>query len=182
MAQLAVVRRYARALFDTARRAGTVDQLEEDLRAVDQVLHAVPRLRRALGAPTISGARKKELLAHAFGGRVSPLASRFLDLVIDRGREDVLLTTYPVFHRLANEWRNILPVEVTAAVPLTDEEREALGAAIARRTGKTVHLTVTIDPELMGGVVLRMGDTIIDGSVRNKLRQLRNRLTAGRAA
>src|SRR5687767_1870941 len=110
MAELAVVRRYARALFDTANRAGSVEQVEEDLKTVDQVLRSVPRLGRVLRAPTIPKERKKELLRSTFGTRVNPLALRFLGLVIDRRREDVLTDMYAEFQRLANEARNILPV------------------------------------------------------------------------
>ncbi|MFN3648804.1 MAG: F0F1 ATP synthase subunit delta [Armatimonadota bacterium] len=182
MAELAAVRRYARALFDTARREGTVDQVEEDLKAVDQVLRAVPRLTRALGAPTLSTARKKALLETAFGPRVSPLTLRFLNLLLDRRREGLVGHIFPEFVRLANEWRNVLPVEVTAAVPLTDEEREALAGALGRRTGKSIRLQVQIEPKIMGGMWIRMGDTIIDGSVRSRLRRLHQRLLSGRGA
>ena len=180
MAELSVVRRYARALFDTANRSSQVDQVEADLKTVDGVLRTVPRLQRALRAPTISSVRKKELLNHTFGTRVGPLTLKFLTLAITRRREDILSQVYLEYQRLSNELRNILPVEVTAAVPMTDAERDALVAALNRRTGKQVILKVSIDPRLLGGVVLRMGDTIIDGSVRNKLLQLRSQLSAGR--
>jgi F-type H+-transporting ATPase subunit delta len=181
MAELAVVRRYARALFDTATRAGTVDQVEEDLKGVDQVLQSVPRLARVLQAPTIPREQKKALLKTAFGDRVGQLTARFLDLVVERRREDILRAIYQEFQRLANEARNILPVRVTAATELTDAERDALAASLAQRTGKRVVLEVEIDPQILGGLMLRMGDTVIDGSVRSRLDQLRNRLLAGRA-
>ena len=180
MAELAVVRRYARALFDTANRQGQIDQVEEDLKTVDQAMRAAPRLLRALRAPTIPSARKTELVQHAFGARVSPLTQRFLTLLVERRREDVLTDIYPEFQRLANEARSLLPVQVTAALPLTDAERDALTRSLGARTGKTVVLNVNIDPSVLGGVVVRMGDTIIDGSVRSKLNQLRQRLLTGR--
>jgi F-type H+-transporting ATPase subunit delta len=182
MAELAVVRRYARALFDTAHRAGAVDQIEADLKAVDQVLRATPRFSRVLRAPTIPIDQKKELVQRVFGSRVSPLAARFLALVVERRREAILTDVYVEFARLANEQRNIVAVQVTAATALTDEERNALAAALTRRTGKTVTLELTIDPQIMGGLLLRMGDTVIDGSVRSRLNQLRDRLQSGRAA
>jgi len=181
MAELAVVRRYAQALFDTAHRAGVVDQIESDLKAVDQVLRATPRFPRVLRAPTISIDQKKTLVQQVFGDRVSPLAARFLSLVVERRREAILSDVSSEFSRLANEQRNILAVQVTAATPLTDQERDALAAALTRRTGKTVTLELNIDPQIMGGLLLRMGDTVIDGSVRNRLNQLRERLQSGRA-
>jgi F-type H+-transporting ATPase subunit delta len=182
MAELAVVRRYARALFDTANHSGTVEQVEGDLKTIDQVFRAVPHLTRVLRAPTISAGRKKELFSQTFGDRVGPLTLRFLTLLVDRRREDVLTDMYGEYQRLANEFRNILPVDVTAAVALTDMERDALAEALARRTGKRIFMRLAIDPSLMGGLIVRMGDTIIDGSVRSRLGQLRSLLLTGRGA
>jgi len=182
MAELAVVRRYANALFSAASAAGNVDQVENELGAVHQVLRTVPRLQKVLQAPTIAGERKKALLKTAFAGQVGPLTARFLDLVVDRRRESILRDIHTEFHRLANSARNILPVGVISATPLTDAEQDALAAALARRTGKRVVLRVEIDPQILGGLMLRMGDTVIDGSVRSRLEQLRTRLLAGRSA
>lgn len=179
MAELAVVRRYARALFDTAQRAGIVDRVEEDLRGVDRVIREAPRLPRALGAPTISADRKKALLRQAFGDRVDPLTLRFLLLALDRRRQDILGHVYAEFQRMANDARNILPVEVSAAAPLDDAQQAALSAALAARTGKTIRLDVKHTPELIGGLIVRMGDTILDGSVKTKLDQLHARLMGG---
>jgi F-type H+-transporting ATPase subunit delta len=179
MAELSTVRRYVHALFNAASKSGQLDQVEEDLRSINQTLVAVPRLETVLRAPTIGGERKKQLLAHTFGNRVSPLTLRFLNLLIDRRRETILHDTYREYVRLANEKRNILLVEVTAATILADDERASLAAALSRRTGKQVVLQVHQDTTIIGGLVLRMGDTILDGSVRSRLEQLRQRLTSG---
>lgn len=179
MAELAVVRRYASALLDVAIQQNKLDQVEADLKGVDQVLRTVPQLQRALRIPTVSSRRKKELLRTAFAARVDALSQRFLELIVERRRETVLTDIYAEFHRLANEHRNILPVQVWSATPLTDAEREGLAAALSQRTGKKIVLEVALDPAIMGGLVVRMGDTIIDGSVRTRLAQLRNRLLAG---
>ena len=181
MAELSIVRRYARALFDSANKSGTVAEVEEDLKTVDQLIRTSPRFYRALRAPTIAASRKKDLILRGVGDRIGPLSTRFLSLLIDKRREDVLGQVYAEYHRLANEARNILPVSVTSAVPLTDEERDALAAALAQRTGKQILLQVSVQPEILGGVMLRMGDTVVDGSVRSRLEQLRARLSAGRA-
>lgn len=181
MAELSVVRRYARALFDTAVKSNTLDQVEEDLKAVHQIFRTVPMISRALGAPTIAAGRKKELLQQAFGERVSPLTLRFLTLALDRRRQDIIRDIYPEFVRLANQSRNILPVTVQSAVPLTDAERDELGRSLAERTGKTVRITLDVEPELIGGMIVRMGDTVIDGSVKSRLEQLHQRLAASAA-
>ena len=176
MAELSVVRRYARALFDTAMKAGSLDQVEEDLRGIDQTFRGVPRLGRALGAPTIAASRKKELLEQAFSQRVSPLTLRFLTLALTRRRQDIFLDIYAEFRRLANDARGIVPVKVQTAVALTDAERDQLATALAKRTGKQVRLEVDVEPELIGGMIVRMGDNILDGSIRSKLRRLHQRL------
>jgi F-type H+-transporting ATPase subunit delta len=180
MAELAVVRRYARALFDSAARTNQVDAVEADLKTVAQVLEAVPQMGRILRAPTISTTRKKALLHHAFDGRVGPMTLRFLDLTADRGRETILAEVHAEFQKLANEWRNVLPVQVWSAVPLTDEERTQLSEVLGRKTGKTVILEVSVDPGLVGGLVARMGDTVIDGSLFTRLSQVHARLLQSR--
>ena len=180
MAETAVARRYVRALFDAAIRAQAVDQVEADLKAVDQILRAVPRLARVLHAPTIAGSRKRALLDTAFSGRVGALTLRFLHLVVTRGREDALPELYNEFRALADEHRGLVTVQVTSAVALSDAERDALAASLSQKTGKKVQLTVRVDESLLGGIQLRIGDTIVDGSVRTRLARLRERLLGQR--
>ena len=180
MADLAVVRRYTRALFEVAERAGQIETVEEDLKGVDEVLHAVPRLTRALRAPTITTLQKQQLLETAFTGRVEALTLRFLGLVVGRGREEVLGSLYPDFQKLANDWRNLLPVRVQSATPLTETEQQQLKTALEQKTGRTVVLDVTVEPALLGGLYVRYGDTVVDGTLRSRLAQVRARLLAGR--
>src|SRR5687768_2061826 len=118
MAELAVVRRYARALFDTARKTNMVDQVEQDLKTLDGILRTVPRLQRVLHAPTIPASQKRQMIDTAFASKVGELTLRFLRVTVQHRRETVLSQIYPEFLRLANEARNVLPVEVTAAVPM----------------------------------------------------------------
>ncbi len=180
MAEMAVVRRYTRALFEAAQRAEQIEQVEEDLKGVDLVLRAVPRLTRALRAPTVSTARKKQLVETAFSGRVEALSLRFLRLLVDRKREEVLSEVYADFRKLANDWRKLLLVQVRAAAPLSDEEQAQLAQALQQKTGRMVVLEVTIEPELIGGLYVRYGDTVVDGTLRSRLAQVRARLLASR--
>ncbi len=182
MAEPSVVRRYARALFQIATRSNSVDEVEKDLRLVDLALRGSPGYLRSLKAPNISGFHKIAIFKKAFGSEISALSLRFLDLLVERRREDVLHDIYAEFRAMANASRNILPVEVRAAVDLTPAELEALAAALSRRTGKQVVVELEIQPELMGGIVVRMGDTVIDGSIRGRLTQLRNHLLSNRGS
>jgi F-type H+-transporting ATPase subunit delta len=180
MIDLSVVRRYARALFDMAKRSvEEMDAVENDLKRVDQALRSIPRLDNALRAPTVSSERKKSLLRTAFGDQVTPLTARFLQLVVERGREEVLTSIYAEYQRLANEHRNILAVDVSAAVPLSDEQLSELARSLEARTGKRIRIQEQTEPELLGGLVVRMGDTILDGSVRTRLRRLHEQMLSG---
>ena len=171
--------RYARALFDAARAEGTVEQVGSDLQGVAAIFRETPDLLRVLRAPVVPAERKLELLRTAFGRRVSPLTLKFLEMVVQKRREEILPEVPEVFQRLSYQMLNILPVEVTSAVALTADERTALAAALGRRSGKRIQLVEKTDPALMGGLVMRLGDMIIDGSVQGQLQRLRQRLLAG---
>jgi F-type H+-transporting ATPase subunit delta len=179
MAEAGVVSRYARALFEAAQSQGTVEQVGSDLEGIASIFKESPDLLRVLRAPVIPAERKAQLVRTAFGPRVSDLTLRFLEMVVQKRREEVLPEVPAEFQHLAYAMLNVLPVEVTTAVPLTPEERTALAASLGRRTGKRIRLVEKIEPELMGGMVLRLGDTIIDGSVQGQLQRLRQRLLAG---
>jgi len=180
MAELSVVRRYARALFTIARQQNQVDQVEADLSAVDGIVRQLPDLIRVLRDPTVSTPRKGELIDRVFKERVGPVTLRLLHLVVQRRRETVLRDILPEFRRLAYEYRNIMEVAVETAVPLTDQERDRLASSLAVRTGKQIQLKVSENPALLGGMVIRMGDNVLDGSVAGRIRSLRDTLGAGR--
>ena len=150
--------------------------MEADLLLVRTLLSDNPRLGAVLRAPTISPDRKNALLRSVLEGQVTDLSLRFLDLVVTKRREEILAAAYEEFHRLANEARGVLPVHVTSAVPLSAAQQEALAAALGRKTGKQLILATDTDPALVGGLVVRLGDLVIDGSIRTKLAQLRQHL------
>lgn len=177
MAEISVARRYAQALFQIAQRDGTVEKIEQDLDTIDAALASTPLLLRVLRAPTITRERKKELLQQIFGSGVTALTMRFLWLLVEKRREMVLPDINREFRQLSYRFRGILPVTVRGAIRLTPEERRRLTDALAAKTGKTIELQEEVDPGLMGGAILRLGDTIIDGSVTGYLRRLRQRMT-----
>lgn len=182
MADMAAVRRYTRALFGVAQRDRLVDRVGDDLQAFEAVLRSEPRLRRVLKAPIIPEQQKRDLVRSAFAGKMDDLTLRFVEMVIRKNREEILDDVPAEFQRLSYAMSNVIPVQVTSAVPLEPAEREALSKSLSVRTGKKVLLDERVDPELMGGALLRIGDTIIDGSVRGQLRLLRKRFLSPRAA
>lgn len=176
MAEISITRRYAQALFHTALREGVTETIETDLETVDALLRSTPTLLRIMRAPTIARARKKDLLEKVFADKISGLTLRFLFLIVDKRRETILPDINREFRALSYTHRNIQFVTARVARPLTAEEREDLDRTLEARTGKTIEIQEEVDPSLIGGVVLRIGDTIIDGSVAGQLRRLRQRL------
>jgi len=176
MAEISITRRYAQALFHLAQREGVIEKIETDLETVDALLRATPTLLRIMRAPMIARARKKDLLQKVFGERISGLALRFLFLIVDKRRESILPEINGEFRALSYAQRNIQLVTARVATRLSAEERAELDRALEARTGKTIEIQEEVDPSLIGGVVLRIGDTIIDGSVAGQLRRLRERM------
>lgn len=176
MADVSIARRYAHALFDTARKDGTLERVETDLEMIDALIRTQPNLLRIMRAPTIPRAQKKGLVGRLFENQISSLTLRFLYLLIDKRREATLPEVNREFQALSNAARNVLPAVATAATRLTAEERAGLVQMLARRTGKTIELQEEVDAELIGGVIVRLGDTIIDGSIAGQLRRLHQQL------
>lgn len=172
----ALARRYAGALFAAARAADLIDQVESDLGLLTFTLESTPRLQEALTHPLIPAERKKEIVADLLRDRVQDVTLHFLYLLIDKRRAEVLEDVEQEYVRLANEYRNVLPVTVTSAIPITCEEKCALRKKLEGSTGKTIELQLAEDPEIIGGLVIQIGDKVIDGSVRGYLESLRERL------
>jgi F-type H+-transporting ATPase subunit delta len=179
MRMTTLARRYAGALFETARQSDVIDVLdkvESDLGLLGHALETMPNLVEALNHPLIPGERKRAIVSDVFKDKVQAVTLRFVELVIDKRREAILPDIEPEFVRLANEWRGIVAVTVTSAVPLTREEVQALKAKLDKFTGKRTELDLQEDLQLIGGLVVRIGDTVIDGSVRGHLASLREQM------
>ena len=176
MQDTSVVRRYAVALLNHAKKVGTVDAVAADMKSLSDVITQSGQLAAFLNHPLIAGEKKKALVDKTFGGMVSPKVLDFVKLLIDKGRIDTLRLVIAEFVVLVREYKNIAAAEVVTAVPLTDEQRKALEAALEKRTGKDIEIHATVDASVMGGVSVRIGDTILDGTVRSQIERLREQL------
>jgi F-type H+-transporting ATPase subunit delta len=174
--ETAAARVYAETLLEVARAQGQVDTLAEEAQALRAVLRGTPELGRFLDSPRVERESKKAVLRDALSGRVSDMMVRFLEVVVDREREDLLETILAELETLIGELRNEQPIEVTSAVPLDEALRDRLRETFARATGRRIVLRERVDPGLMGGVVVQIGDTLVDGSLRTRLQNLRERL------
>lgn len=178
MREESVARRYAAALFEQARKAGTLVQAGEDLQRVADALTETPALRALLHQPLVTDERKKQALKNGFRDRISPATLAFLELLVDKRRADLLPQIQAEFARRLLDYQNIARATATSAVPLTAEQAAALERSLEARTGKDIQLETAVDPTLLGGVLIRIGDTVLDGTVRGNLERLREQLLA----
>ncbi|MDI6894265.1 MAG: ATP synthase F1 subunit delta [Bacillota bacterium] len=173
-----LARRYARALFLAARAAGKVEKAEADLAQVRQALDQVPQLRQILGGVAVPRARQRELLQGIFAGRVDGLVMNLLLLLLDERRLRLLDQIEREFRIMADEARGITLVEVISARALSGPAEEALRQGLERKLGRRVRMECTVDAALVGGVQVKIGDTLYDGSVRGQLERLKERMVA----
>jgi F-type H+-transporting ATPase subunit delta len=172
----AAARRYARALFDVALQQGDPEALRREIRDAVAVLASHKDLRAALEHPALSSEAKKKLAEAVWAGRSSPLLARLLGLLADKGRMELLGAIEESFGALWNAHRGVVAAEAVSAVPLDEGQTRAVTEALRRATGKDVELQTRADPALQGGILVKMAGMTYDGTVRGRLRALRQRL------
>jgi F-type H+-transporting ATPase subunit delta len=173
-----VARRYAEAAFEIALRDGTVDAWRGELETAAGIL-ADPGVADVLRNPAIPTAVREEAVRKGLGKSLSVPALNLILFMIRRGRiEDVDQVTAEFGH-LVDERNGVVHATAATALPLDEAELSALTARLGQLTGGTVELVVETDPGLLGGLVVRVGDRLIDGSVRGRLERLRNELVSG---
>jgi F-type H+-transporting ATPase subunit delta len=175
MAGRSVARRYAREAFEVAESHREIERWESDLRTIAGVL-LNPAFREYLESPAVPFPPKRQVLDEALAG-IGPLSRNFAYTIVSNRRVDEVPAIVAEFDRLARERAGVAIAQVTTAVPL--DEREA--AAVARRLGEITDRRVVIersvDPAIIGGIIARIGDREIDGSVRTRLTALRRQLS-----
>ena len=167
---------YAEALFGVARAEGTLAEVEEELFRFSQTLKGNDELRTALTDPGIPAARRQQIVEDLLGGRASSTTVALVSMVVGTGRARQLPAIIERLVEMSAAEANKEVAEVRSAVPLTDDQRDRLAKALEDATGKQVEVKVVVDPSVMGGIVAQVGDTVIDGSVRRRLDQLKNAL------
>jgi F-type H+-transporting ATPase subunit delta len=170
-------RRYAEAAFDIGRSDGTLDAWERDLARLGSLLES-GELPRFLEHPGIPFARKEAVLQQAAGGDVSREALALVLLMVRRGRPGAIGRMIETFGELLRRERGIALAEVRTALPLDEAQRRAVQERLAALTGDTIEMREMVDEDLIGGIAVRIGDTLYDASVRSRLERLRARMTA----
>jgi len=171
-------RRYADAAFEIARGNRTLDAWERDLATLGAALRD-PELRRLVEHPAVAFGDKERVLRRVVGDGVSPQALSLVLLMIRRGRPGAIERMIAHFGDLLRRERGIALVEVRTALPLEEAQHAAVAARLAQLTGEQIEMNEIVDETLIGGIAVRIGDTLYDASVRNRLERLRARLTAG---
>lgn len=176
MLENAVSRRYAQAFFALAQETNNVDKLESELQIVVNAINDNDELKKVMEHQLVSPDEKKAIINAVFAQDVSETTMNFLDVVIDKYRASYIPGVYEEFVAYANATRNMIDALVKSAVELTDSDLETIKGKLAAATGKTVRLQSELDPSLIGGVVVRIGDRVVDGSLAGRLAKLKDNL------
>jgi F-type H+-transporting ATPase subunit delta len=174
MSDIRVASRYAKSLIELANEKGVLEQVHQDMRLLSKVVSENRGFELLLSNPVIKSDKKLNVINSVFTGKVQPMTLMFFNIVAKKNRESVLPFIASEFEKQYNELKGIQKVSVTSAMPLAPALRDTLGRQLAAETGKTIQLEERVDPSLIGGFVLRVGDKQIDSSVKNSLRKLRN--------
>ncbi len=173
MLQRKIASRYAEALFDLAVQQGKTAEWAQELNELGAVLNAESDFRAVLTHPEIPLARKAALVTEAFAGRLVPEVLNILLLLLRRGHDPDITLLAEIFTEKWNVARKVLPVTVTSAVSLSEEQALRLSMTLAKRSGARIELTRLVDPGIIAGMVITIGDRIIDASALSTLEQLR---------
>lgn len=167
---------YASALFEIAKAEGTLDEVEDELFRFARTLEANDELRNTLTDEMVPAARRQAIVEDLLGQKASPTTVNLVSFIIGSGRgRDLPAIVNRLVERAAAE-KDRAVAEVRTAVPLTEDQQTRLAAALANATGRQIELKVVVDPSVLGGVVAHVGDTVIDGTVRAGLDQLKTLL------
>src|SRR3954452_713878 len=173
MEEIAAV--YARSLFEVAKEQDKLDTLRDELGEFADALHESRDLQVFLFSPYFSTQEKTEGLDKAVSGADETLLN-FLKLLLEKHRMPVLFRIRADFDELWEEENKLLPVQVTSAIELPENTVKQIGDKIADQTGRKVDLSAKVEPDILGGIVVRVGNSVLDASIRNRLENLRKQV------
>jgi F-type H+-transporting ATPase subunit delta len=173
-----LARVYGRSLFQVALESGRLDELREQLGQFADALDEHRELAVFFFSPYFSSSEKQDSLATLLDG-ADQVFVNFLALLIENHRMPVIFRIRHEYERLWDEENRTLPVEITSAIALDQATTESLGRTIGERAGRKVTLAARVDPDILGGIIVRVGNSILDASIRNRLEQLRRHVAQG---
>lgn len=167
-----VAKRYAKALFEVAEKQQVISEVEAQLKLIVQALEQDADIQKFLSLPSVDPENKIAVLRAAFGDRVSALVFNTVQILISRRRQDVIADVYAAYTKVAGDSLGQAHATVYSAKALTDEELAGVAAQFGQITGKTIIAQQVVEPSLLGGVQVRIGDRLYDGSLSGKLERL----------
>lgn len=179
MSDLTVARRYAAALYEEASARDLVERIDEDIELLRKSLEGSRELVQFFETPLISAEKKHAVIDRLFDDRVHDLTARLLHLLVNKGRDEVTPSLARAYRMMRDEQEGIVEANVRLATSLNEGERESLASKLESLTGQRVRLNTTVDEDLLGGLVVRIGDTVYNGSVRHQLERLRGNMKQG---
>ena len=179
MSDRAIARRYASALYAEADSSNSIDIVDENVELVSKTLGDSRDLQLLFASPIVSTAKKEAVIRRLFEPHVSDLVLSFLLLVNRKRREVMVEAILRSYRSLRLEQQGIVEATARVAVPMTDSEIEELRQSIAKTVGSDIHLEIEEDASLIGGIIVKVGDQVYDGSLARQLTILRHRLQGG---
>jgi len=169
---------YARSLYEVAQSQDKIAVIREQLGQFADALAENRELQTFFFSPYFSTKEKTEGLARAVDG-IDGTLENFLNLLIEKHRMPAVLRMRRIFDRITEDHEGLLPVQITSAIALDPKTTESLGARIGDQTGRKIRLNAVVDPEIIGGLILRVGNQILDASIRTRLERLRRQVATG---
>lgn len=176
MASDDLVQGYAQALFRVVQAEGELERVEDELYRIGKLLESNHELKQALSDQTVDKEQRLKVLDELLGAKVSPHTLGLLKFVVEQGRARHLPQILERVSALAAAARKSVVAEVRSAVPLEEDQKQQLADALSKATGKKVTVKALVDPSVIGGVVAKVGDTVIDGTIRRRLEQLKEQV------
>ncbi|MDD2568298.1 MAG: F0F1 ATP synthase subunit delta [Clostridia bacterium] len=177
MIDRSVARRYGKALFAIAEEKNQINRFQQELHLIVSALADNQKFAKLFLGKAIGINEKKELVRKLFGEQFSVYILNLLFLVLDKGREDYIYEISRLFDQMVNEAAGIVPVSVTAAVPLADDELAKIAKTLQNKFDKPISIKAGVDKALLGGLKVQIGNTVYDGSIAHQLEALRQQLS-----
>jgi len=170
--EVIVGKRYARALLEAARERGLIAEVAQELKLVAAAVEETDGFQNVWENPSFSAAVKKQMIESVLAGKVSEVVINTIKLMVDKGREDLLGTLSEQYAEAANEALGQAVAQVYSVAPLTEDDMKSVAATFSQLTGKTIIVENIVNPGLLGGLQVRIGDRLYDGSLSGKLQRL----------
>jgi F-type H+-transporting ATPase subunit delta len=167
---------YAQALFEVALELDNLDQIRDELGFINETFKTHPEFYEVFRTPKINKEERKDIITNVFGDKVSKEVMNFMKILIDKRRGAAVSGIYSEYVTMVDEKKGVVKAVVESAIELTSEEQIALTEKLAKVTQREVRLTCVVKPEVIGGLIVRIGDKVIDGSVKSRLDIMKDNL------